>query len=104
MQVHTTNISDVLILEPKVFGDDRGFFLESWNQQTLKDSFNELIDKLIPISKKLGCNKELESLVDLVNNNKAPYNRQLDSYRKLNDLNLVIKESISELKESLNGY
>ena len=37
MQVHTTNISDVLILEPKVFGDGRGFFLESWNQKTLKD-------------------------------------------------------------------
>jgi dTDP-4-dehydrorhamnose 3,5-epimerase len=37
MQVHATNISDVLILEPKVFGDDRGFFLESWNQKTLKD-------------------------------------------------------------------
>ena len=77
---------------------------DSGNQQTLKESFNELIDKLIPISKKLGCNKELESLVDLVNNNKAPYNRQLDTYKKLNDLNLVIKKSISELKESLNGY
>lgn len=37
MQVHTTHIPDVLILEPKVFGDERGFFLESWNQKTLKD-------------------------------------------------------------------
>ena len=37
MQVHTTHIPDVLILEPKIFGDDRGFFLESWNQKTLKD-------------------------------------------------------------------
>jgi len=37
MEVHTTNIADVLVLEPKIFGDDRGFFLESWNQQTLND-------------------------------------------------------------------
>mgnify|MGYP000577180615 CR=1 FL=1 len=36
MQVHTTKISGVLILEPKVFGDDRGFFMESWNKKTLK--------------------------------------------------------------------
>ena len=37
MKVHTTHIPDVLILEPKIFGDDRGIFLESWNQKTLKD-------------------------------------------------------------------
>ena len=37
MQVHTAHIPDVLILEPKIFGDDRGIFLESWNQKTLKD-------------------------------------------------------------------
>lgn len=31
MQIHTTEIPDILILEPKVFGDDRGFFYESFN-------------------------------------------------------------------------
>jgi dTDP-4-dehydrorhamnose 3,5-epimerase len=31
MNVIRTDISDVLILEPKVFGDDRGFFMESFN-------------------------------------------------------------------------
>jgi dTDP-4-dehydrorhamnose 3,5-epimerase len=34
MQVIKTALADVLILEPKVFGDDRGFFYESFNQQT----------------------------------------------------------------------
>ena len=29
--VTPTNLPDVLILEPKVFGDDRGFFFESFN-------------------------------------------------------------------------
>jgi dTDP-4-dehydrorhamnose 3,5-epimerase len=31
MQIHTTQIPDVLIIEPKVFGDERGFFYESFN-------------------------------------------------------------------------
>jgi len=32
MQVVKTAISEVLILEPQVFGDERGFFFESFNQ------------------------------------------------------------------------
>jgi len=32
MQVTPTAIPDVLIIEPKVFGDTRGFFYESFNQ------------------------------------------------------------------------
>jgi dTDP-4-dehydrorhamnose 3,5-epimerase len=31
MQIQTTAIADVLVIEPKVFGDDRGFFYESYN-------------------------------------------------------------------------
>jgi dTDP-4-dehydrorhamnose 3,5-epimerase len=33
MQVHATAIPDVLIIEPKSFGDERGFFYESFNQR-----------------------------------------------------------------------
>ena len=33
MKVIKTDIPEVLILEPKVFGDDRGFFMESFNQR-----------------------------------------------------------------------
>lgn len=33
MQVVATSIPGPLILEPRVFGDARGFFCESWNQQ-----------------------------------------------------------------------
>ncbi len=36
MQVVATAIPELLILEPKVFGDARGFFLESFNAQTFK--------------------------------------------------------------------
>ena len=31
MQVTAAAIPDVLMIEPKVFGDSRGFFFESWN-------------------------------------------------------------------------
>lgn len=33
MNLIKTAIPDVLIIEPKVFGDARGFFLESWNER-----------------------------------------------------------------------
>ena len=33
MNVIRTEIEDVLIVEPKVFGDARGYFFESWNQE-----------------------------------------------------------------------
>ena len=37
MNITPTEIADVLILEPRVFGDDRGFFFESFNEQTFND-------------------------------------------------------------------
>jgi dTDP-4-dehydrorhamnose 3,5-epimerase len=33
-----TNLPEVLILEPKVFGDDRGFFFESFNQKNFAEA------------------------------------------------------------------
>jgi dTDP-4-dehydrorhamnose 3,5-epimerase len=38
LQVTTTAIPGVLILEPRRFGDDRGFFLESFNQRTFNEA------------------------------------------------------------------
>jgi dTDP-4-dehydrorhamnose 3,5-epimerase len=36
MKVIPTKIPDVLIIEPKVFGDERGFFFESFNKKTFE--------------------------------------------------------------------
>src|SRR5206468_7578599 len=33
MKITPTRIPDVLLIEPRVFGDARGFFLESWNER-----------------------------------------------------------------------
>lgn len=38
MQVIRTAIPDVLILEPKVFGDERGFFFESFNARAFAEA------------------------------------------------------------------
>lgn len=38
MNVIQTNIHEVIIFEPKVFGDDRGFFYESFNQKSFFDA------------------------------------------------------------------
>ncbi|MDP2196137.1 MAG: dTDP-4-dehydrorhamnose 3,5-epimerase family protein, partial [Rhodocyclaceae bacterium] len=33
MQVIQTTVKDALLLDPRVFGDARGFFLDSWNRR-----------------------------------------------------------------------
>jgi len=38
MKVTPTAIPDVLILEPKVFGDERGFFFESYNAKAFEQA------------------------------------------------------------------
>ena len=38
MKVVPTAIPDVFIVEPRVFGDARGFFMESWNARALADA------------------------------------------------------------------
>jgi len=37
MQIIKTPLEGLLILEPRVFSDSRGFFLETWNTQVFKD-------------------------------------------------------------------
>ena len=39
MKVTRTALPEVLVIEPKVFGDERGFFMESFNQR----AFNEAV-------------------------------------------------------------
>jgi dTDP-4-dehydrorhamnose 3,5-epimerase len=38
VKVIPTALPEVLILEPKVFGDERGFFMESWNARTFAEA------------------------------------------------------------------
>jgi dTDP-4-dehydrorhamnose 3,5-epimerase len=38
MRVEPTALHDVALIEPRVFGDARGFFFESWNRRTFADA------------------------------------------------------------------
>ena len=42
MKVEATKIEGLLILHPQVFGDDRGWFMESFNQQKFEAALKEL--------------------------------------------------------------
>ena len=42
MKVIKTNISDVVILEPRVFGDERGYFFESFSQREFHEQVAEV--------------------------------------------------------------
>ena len=44
MKITTTAIEGVLILEPKVFGDERGFFFESFNQRAFNEAVGHAVD------------------------------------------------------------
>ena len=44
MNVVKTDIPDVLIFEPKVFGDDRGFFFESFSQKIFDEAVGRKVE------------------------------------------------------------
>ena len=44
MNVIKTDIPDVLIFEPKVFGDERGFFFESFSQKVFEEAVGRKVE------------------------------------------------------------
>ena len=44
MKVTPLSIPDVLLIEPQVFGDDRGFFFESFNQNKFDEAIKQKIN------------------------------------------------------------
>ena len=40
ISISETKLNEIKIIEPKVFGDARGFFMESWN----KRDFSQITD------------------------------------------------------------
>jgi dTDP-4-dehydrorhamnose 3,5-epimerase len=44
MKVTPLSISDVLLIEPQVFGDERGFFFESFNQNKFEEAVKRKIN------------------------------------------------------------
>lgn len=51
-------IPDVMLIEPTVFGDDRGFFFESYNQRQFEEAVGRkvmFVRTTIPVRKRACC-------------------------------------------------
>ena len=44
MKVERTRLPEVVIVEPKVFGDERGFFMESYNQRLFEQAVGQPVN------------------------------------------------------------
>ena len=43
MKVTTTSLPELLILEPKVYGDERGFFFESFHEKEFEEQTGQTV-------------------------------------------------------------
>ena len=41
MKIEKTSLNDLLVIYPEIFGDDRGYFMESFNEEVLNKNINE---------------------------------------------------------------
>ncbi|MDP5149788.1 dTDP-4-dehydrorhamnose 3,5-epimerase [Rheinheimera baltica] len=55
MNILTTELDGVLVLEPRVFADDRGFFLESFNQQQFDNAVGKKVTFVQDNHSKSNC-------------------------------------------------
>jgi|TARA_B110001454_G_scaffold51960_1_gene50846 carboxylate-amine ligase len=74
---------------------------EGGSLQSLKGAILETIDKILPIAEDLGCRNELIQLGDIVDNNQAPYQRQILHYNKNNEYSDIISSTINELGKGM---
>ncbi len=56
---------------------------------------------LCPGAEDLGCRKELIQLGDIVENNQAPYQRQIMQYNKDNEFSDIILSAINDLEKGM---
>lgn len=47
MNVIDTEIPEVKIIEPKIFGDERGFFMETWNQKQFEENVTGKLTRFV---------------------------------------------------------
>lgn len=61
MNVLPTEIPDVLIIEPRVFQDDRGFFMESYNSKAFAEKAG-IVDQFVQDNHSRSCKNVLRGL------------------------------------------
>ena len=85
-------------LDAIIIIDDMG------HQQPLKLFILETLDKLMPIAKEWDCMTQLTSIAKIVENNAAPYQRQISSFKQSNNFKDILKKSVVELKSGFEIY
>ena len=58
MRVLNTKLNDVLVIKPKLHGDNRGFFMESWNKREFDQAIGKEVSfffKIIILGRHVGC-------------------------------------------------
>ena len=80
--------ADIMLIKEGVFKNLKGAILET-------------IDKILPIAEDLGCRDELIHLGDIVENNQAPYQRQIMQYKTNNEYSEIILVAINDLEKGM---
>ena len=68
------------------------------HQQSLKSFILETLHRLMPIAKDLECQSQLSALAKIVENDDAPYQRQIKAFQQNDDFTHILKNAIVELK------
>ena len=74
---------------------------EGGSLQSLKGALMETLDKILPIADELNCRDEIIQLGDIVENNQAPYQRQIMQYKKNHDYLDIILSAIEDLSRGM---
>ena len=72
MQITKLSIPEVVLFEPKVFGDDRGFFFESYNGRVFEDVMRRAKlthHELTAALRRAGCSTPEEVQAAILENN-----------------------------------
>ncbi len=87
------------------YGLDADLIIDEFgHQQSLKSFILETLDKLSPVAKVLECSSQLDALAEIVENNTAPYQRQIRVFEQNEDFKDILKNAIVELKTGIKVY
>lgn len=74
---------------------------ENGTQISLKSSIIEIIETIMPIAVELGCEQELDGILNQLEEEVPPYRKQLDLYQQNKDFKDVLSEFVTTFKESV---